>query len=78
MPEHTHSNLELVEPLFTAIDIYHSPEKFAAFAAEIPRPSMLLYAAHTCLAEVHNGGFEEAATRYANSVRFIQQARRTL
>jgi len=43
--------------MFTAIDIYNGPETFASTVAEVPRSSMLLYAAHMCLAEVHNGGF---------------------
>jgi hypothetical protein len=33
------------------------PREFAESIAEVPRPGVLLFAAHISLAEVHNGGF---------------------
>ncbi|MGD0941366.1 MAG: DUF4375 domain-containing protein [Terracidiphilus sp.] len=35
----------------------NGPEAFAAAITSIPRSSVLLFSAHTALAEVHNGGF---------------------
>jgi hypothetical protein len=57
MPEETRSYWELIEPLFSTIDTGNGPEAFASSASREPRPAVLLYAAHICLAEVHNGGF---------------------
>jgi len=47
---------ELVEPLFSVINFGGGPETFTQSVASIPRPSLLLFAAHMCVAEVHNGG----------------------
>jgi len=47
---------EVVEPLFSVIQYGDSPEAFSKSAASVPRPSLLLFAAHMCIAEVHNGG----------------------
>jgi hypothetical protein len=57
MTESVHSYWELVEPIFSTINIYNGPEAFAASIIEVPRPCLLLFAAHMCLSEVHNGGF---------------------
>lgn len=51
------SSWEVVEPLFSVIDFGDSPHAFARSIALVPRPSVLLFSAHMCLAEVHNGGF---------------------
>lgn len=57
MPQKIGSYWELVEPFLSKIDIYNGPAEFAAAIADVPRPVVLLYAAHMCLSEVHNGGF---------------------
>jgi Domain of unknown function (DUF4375) len=56
MSEPIRSYWELVEPIFNRIDI-SSPTEFFASTVDVPRPILLLYAAHFCLSEVHNGGF---------------------
>jgi hypothetical protein len=48
---------DVLEPYFEAINIYKDPETLASSIANIPRPIVLLYAAHMCQSEVHNGGF---------------------
>ena len=48
---------EVVEPLFSVINFGDGPEAFSRSAGVVPRSSMLLFAAHMCLAEVYNGGF---------------------
>lgn len=48
---------ELVEPIFGVVDIYNGSEKYLQSSSKVPRPSLLLFAAHMCLAETHNGGF---------------------
>jgi hypothetical protein len=48
---------EVVEPLFSKIEFYMGPEEFADSISSIPRYGLLLFAAHMCLSEVHNGGF---------------------
>jgi hypothetical protein len=48
---------DVLEPHFKAINIYHDPETLAASIADIPRQIVLLYAAHMCQSEIHNGGF---------------------
>jgi hypothetical protein len=48
---------DLLGPHFEAIDIYKDRETLAASIANIPRHIVLLYAAHMCQSEVHNGGF---------------------
>ena len=48
---------EVVEPLFSIIDFGNGPDAFAKSIAPIQRSSVILFSAHMCLAEVHNGGF---------------------
>ena len=48
---------ELIEPYLETINIYDGPDVFAASIANVPRPATILYAAHMCSSEVHNGGF---------------------
>ena len=57
MPKPIRSYWEHIEPLFSTIDLSNGPEEFAASITEIPRPCVILFAAHICLAEVYNGGF---------------------
>jgi hypothetical protein len=57
MTRSLHSYWELVEPLYLKIDYGNGGEAFAASITDLNRPSVLLFAAHMCLAEVHNGGF---------------------
>jgi hypothetical protein len=47
---------QIVEPLFSTINFGDGPETFARSTTAIPRTSVILFAAHMCLAEVHNGG----------------------
>jgi hypothetical protein len=47
---------EVVEPLFSVISLDEGPKAFGESTVSIPRPSLLLFAAHMCFAEVHNGG----------------------
>jgi hypothetical protein len=56
MPESISSYWDVVEPVFFAIDI-DDPGKYSASIAGVPRPVLVLYAAHFCLSEVRNGGF---------------------
>lgn len=48
---------QLVEPIFSEIDIYHDEAAFAVSTASISRGVLLLYATHFCLSEIYNGGF---------------------
>jgi hypothetical protein len=48
---------EIVEPLFSIIDFGSGPEAFRESIGSIPHSSVILFSAHMCLAEVHNGGF---------------------
>jgi len=48
---------EVVEPLFEVIDYGGTPEAFASSLASLSRSAVVLFSAHMCLAEVHNGGF---------------------
>ena len=48
---------DVLEPHFEAINIYEDPDTLAGAVADIPRYIVLLYAAHMCQSEVHNGGF---------------------
>jgi hypothetical protein len=48
---------DLLGPHSEAIDIYKDRETLVASIANIPRHIVLLYAAHMCQSEVHNGGF---------------------
>jgi hypothetical protein len=46
----------VVEPVFKSID-HRDQESFFSTTAVMPRSVVLLYSAHFCLCEVHNGGF---------------------
>ena len=46
-----------IEHLFEKVNIYDGVESFFASIKDVSRPMLLLYAAHFCLSEVHNGGF---------------------
>jgi hypothetical protein len=48
---------KVVEPLFEQVDIYNGGEKYLISIAQMPRPFVLLYAAHFSLSEIYNGGF---------------------
>lgn len=48
---------EVLAPHFELINIYEGPEKLAESISTVPRSAVLLYAAHMCQSEVHNGGF---------------------
>jgi hypothetical protein len=56
MPKQMESYWQLLEPLFSEIDFHDGPKRFAATILDVPRPCIHLFAAHMCLAEVHNGG----------------------
>src|SRR5580704_5342938 len=56
MSESIGSYWDLVEPIFSKVDL-DEPAKFFHSISRIPRPVLLLYAAHFCLSEVWNGGF---------------------
>jgi hypothetical protein len=56
MPESLSSYWDLVEPVFEKINTADEVS-FLTSVAGVPRPIVLLHAAHFCLAEVHNGGF---------------------
>jgi uncharacterized protein DUF4375 len=47
---------EILEPFFAGIDTGGSPETYGEAIRQVPRPVVLMYATHMCLAEVHNGG----------------------
>jgi hypothetical protein len=47
---------DVVEPVFKLIDL-RDQESFFSTTAVMPHSVVLLYAAHFCLSEVHNGGF---------------------
>lgn len=46
-----------IQHLFDKVNIYDHLPSFLASIKDVPRPLLLLYAAHFCLSEVHNGGF---------------------
>jgi hypothetical protein len=48
---------DFIEPYWSVFDIYNGPEGFESSTRGAPRPVVLLYAAHFCQSEVHNGGF---------------------
>jgi len=48
---------EVIEPLFDAVDFGRGMKEFTASIESIPRSAAILFSAHMCLAEVHNGGF---------------------
>lgn len=57
MSKQINSYWDVLEPHFESINIYQNLETFAASIVEMPRHVVLLYAAHVCQSEVHNGGF---------------------
>jgi len=57
MSKQVGSYWDVLEPHFKTINIYKNAETLAASIADIPRHIVLLYAAHMCQSEVHNGGF---------------------
>jgi len=57
MPEAANSYWDFIEPYWDVFDIYNGPEGFESSISGAPRPVVLLYAAHFCQSEVHNGGF---------------------
>ena len=48
---------EVIDPLFKTVEYGDTPEAFARSIASLPYSSVILFCAHMCLAEVHNGGF---------------------
>src|SRR6516165_9812567 len=48
---------DVLGPYFEAINIYEGPDALKASIAGIPQHVVLLYAAHMCQSEIHNGGF---------------------
>ena len=48
---------EIVEPLFKQIDYGNDSEAFLQSCVSVDHSSVLLFATHMTLAEVHNGGF---------------------
>ncbi len=48
---------EVIKPLFDMIDTGNGSTAFTASTSSVSRSSVLLFAAHMALAEVHNGGF---------------------
>jgi hypothetical protein len=56
MAETMRSYWDVVEPVFKLIDL-RDQDSFFSTTAVMPRPVVLLYAAHFCLSELHNGGF---------------------
>lgn len=48
---------DVLEPHFKAINIYEGSVELATSISGIPRHVVLLYAAHMCQSEIHNGGF---------------------
>ena len=49
----------LVESVWDNISIYDGPETFLRDFAAAPRPNRNLFAAHWCISEVCNGGFDQ-------------------
>jgi hypothetical protein len=47
----------IVEPLGAQVDFCHSPEQFETSRKGLPIEKVLIFAAHTVLAEVHEDGF---------------------
>jgi hypothetical protein len=56
MTDQKRSYWELVEPVFKLVDL-DSPATFQESTVDVKRPILALFAAHSCLSEVHNGGF---------------------
>lgn len=46
-----------IKHLFEVVTIYDDVPTFLESIKDVPNPLLLLYAAHFCLSEVHNGGF---------------------
>jgi hypothetical protein len=57
MPDPVSSYFELIEPLFKALTLDKGTEAFHESLSKQPESRVNLFAAHMCLAEVHNGGF---------------------
>lgn len=57
MTETGHSYWDFIEPYWDVFNIYDGPEAFESSIRGVPLPAVLLYAAHFCQSEVHNGGF---------------------
>jgi hypothetical protein len=57
MTETIHSYWDYIEPYWDVFDIYNGHQGFESSIHNAPRPVVLLYAAHFCQSEVHNGGF---------------------
>ena len=57
MAEPIQSYWDLIEPVWNEINIYDGEALFLESIQPISRPLVLLYAAHFCQSEVHNGGF---------------------
>jgi len=55
MAEDLRSYWDLVEPIFQHVDTTDGA-KYSKSIEVIPRPVLLLFAAHFCLSELHNGG----------------------
>lgn len=75
MSEPIDSHWQLIGPFFSANDIGNRGEPFATTIAKVPRSAALRYAAHMSLSETQNGGFQDAATGYAQLVRVVQSMR---
>jgi len=48
---------DFIQPYWEVFDIYNGPDRFESSIRGAPRFAVLLYAAHFCQSEVHNGGF---------------------
>jgi hypothetical protein len=48
---------DYIEPFWDVFDIYNGLQGFESSIHNAPRSVVLLYAAHFCQSEVHNGGF---------------------
>jgi hypothetical protein len=46
-----------IQHLFGKVNIYDGVSSFFESVEDVPHPLLLLYAAHFCLSELHNGGF---------------------
>jgi hypothetical protein len=57
MSETINTYWDYIEPYWDVFDIYNGPQGFESSIHNAPRPAVLLYAAHFCQSEVHNGGF---------------------
>lgn len=56
-PDAEQSYWDLIEPIWDRVNIYDGVAEYTRSITEIPRPLLLLYAAHFCLSELRNGGF---------------------